>query len=305
MKVKDTFLNLGTFVLKNGEQIRFWEDKWLGNQPFMLQYPTLYQIVRQKSATVATVLDRAPLNVSFRRALVGQNLVLWYNLVARLIHIRLCTDKDVFNWNLTSSGQFTVQSMYRTLINNGNVFYYKLIWKLKLPLKIKIFLWYLVKGVVLTKDNLVKRNWQDNKKYAFCNSDETIHHLFINCHFASHMWRLISICFGLKPPRSVQHVYGTWLVGVDSKTKYLIITGVSALCWAIWISRNDLVFDKVPMLTYLQVLFRGTHWLRHWAQLQKSEDAGELIKSACRHLETVAMEIFAHFGWKFTNRIML
>jgi len=94
-------------------------------------------------------------------------------------------------------------------------------------------------------------------------------------------------------------------VGVDSKTKYLIITGVSALCWAIWISRNDLVFDKVPMLTYLQVLFRGTHWLRHWAQLQKSEDAGELIKSACRHLETVAMEIFAHFGWKFTNRIML
>jgi hypothetical protein len=31
-------------------------------------------------------------------------------------------------------------------------------WKVKLPLKIKIFLWYLNRGVVLTKDNLVKRN---------------------------------------------------------------------------------------------------------------------------------------------------
>jgi len=27
MKVKDTFLNLGSFLLKDGKQIRFWEDK--------------------------------------------------------------------------------------------------------------------------------------------------------------------------------------------------------------------------------------------------------------------------------------
>jgi len=27
MKVMDTFLNLGTFFINNGEQIRFWEDK--------------------------------------------------------------------------------------------------------------------------------------------------------------------------------------------------------------------------------------------------------------------------------------
>ena len=46
MKVKDTFLNLGMFILKNGEQIRFSQDIWLGNQSFMTQYPSLYQIVR-------------------------------------------------------------------------------------------------------------------------------------------------------------------------------------------------------------------------------------------------------------------
>jgi hypothetical protein len=227
--------------------------------------------------------------------------VLWHRLVARIAHIQLCDEKDVFKWNLTTSGQLSVKSMYRALLNNANVFYHKLLWKLKVSLKIKIFMWYLIKGVVLTKDNLIKRNWQGNKKCVFCDSDESIQHLFINCHFAQFIWRLIHCCFGLRTPiRSINHIFGNWLVGVPSKTKYLIITGVAAICWAIWISRNDLVFDKTHMITYLQqVLFKVTHWLRFWAQLQRADEA--LIKEACRRLETAAMQIFANFGWRFTN----
>jgi hypothetical protein len=63
--------------------------------------------------------------------------------------------------------------MYQALIDNGQMFNHKLIWKLNLPLKIKIFLWYLVKGIILTKDNLIKRNWNENKKCGFCNTDES------------------------------------------------------------------------------------------------------------------------------------
>jgi hypothetical protein len=173
-RVKGLFLSLGVFALKNGEQIRFWEDKWLGNQSLMFQYPSLYQIVRHKSGTVANVFRYAPLNVSFRRSLVGQNLILWYNLVQRLVYVRLSTDKDCFRWNLTSSGQFTVQSMYRALINNDYVFQHKVLWNLKLPLKIKIFVWYLLKAIVLTKDNLARRNLHGNKICVFCDRDETV-----------------------------------------------------------------------------------------------------------------------------------
>jgi hypothetical protein len=56
-----------------------------------------------------------------------------------------------------------VHSLYLTLINNGmaNNLHRKL-WRLKVPLKIKIFMWYM-KEVVLTKDNLAKRNWGGNK----------------------------------------------------------------------------------------------------------------------------------------------
>jgi hypothetical protein len=34
----------------------------------------------------------------------------------------------------------------------------KSVWKLKRPLKIKVFDWFVLKGVILTKYNLLKRN---------------------------------------------------------------------------------------------------------------------------------------------------
>lgn len=79
-------------------------------------------------------------------------------------------------------------------------------------------------------------------------------------------------------------------MGVDLNTKNFIITGVSAPCWPIWISKNDLVFNKAQIFTYLHVLFRLTHWPRLWTQLQRSEDAADLLRKACRHLEMVAMQ---------------
>lgn len=50
----------------------------------------------QKSAMIATILGTIPLNMSFRRALVGQNLNLWHNLVASILHVQLSTDRDTF-----------------------------------------------------------------------------------------------------------------------------------------------------------------------------------------------------------------
>lgn len=37
----------------------------------------------------------------------------------------------------------------------------KSLWKIKVPLKIKVLMWYLNHGVILTKHNLAKRGWRD------------------------------------------------------------------------------------------------------------------------------------------------
>jgi hypothetical protein len=43
------------------------------------------------------------------------------------------------------------------------------LWKIKLPLKIKVFKWLLYRVAILTRDNLVKRNCYENEKCCFCN----------------------------------------------------------------------------------------------------------------------------------------
>ena len=57
------------------------------------------------------------------------------------MHVNLTEEDDIFRWNPRQSGQFLVRSMYLALINNGYIDRNKFIWKLKLPLKIKIFMW--------------------------------------------------------------------------------------------------------------------------------------------------------------------
>jgi hypothetical protein len=49
-------------------------------------------------------------------------------------------------WGLHQNGLFSVKSMYRALLGAEVIPYNTLIWKLKLLLKIKVFLWYLYKG---------------------------------------------------------------------------------------------------------------------------------------------------------------
>jgi hypothetical protein len=117
--------------------------------------------------------------------------------------------------------------MYRALATAKVVPYNTFIWKLKLPLKIKVF-WYLYKGVILTKDNLVRRQWQGDRKCCFCSSHETIQH-----HFAKFVWRTVHVSFNLSPPTSVYYLFTRWLDRVNRKLKAKILVGASAICWAI------------------------------------------------------------------------
>ena len=93
---------------------------------------------------------------------MGQNLRDWNRIVSCLTYLNLQDILDVFTWSLHSTGQFSVKTMYAALINNG-VRLSQEIWRAKMPMKIKIFMWYLKRGVILTKDNLARRNWNGKK----------------------------------------------------------------------------------------------------------------------------------------------
>jgi hypothetical protein len=90
----------------------------------------------------------------------------------------------VFVWNLYQDGQYTINSLYMALISNEVVHMNKQVWKLKVLLKIIIFMWNMRKEVVLTKDNLARRNWGGSTQCSFCLPEESVQHLFFDCLYA-------------------------------------------------------------------------------------------------------------------------
>jgi hypothetical protein len=267
-----------------------------------MQYPSLYGIVQRKQVTVATVLGPNSLNIAFRRNLTGDKWTQWLNLVSRLMEVQLSSDQDFFRWNLTTSGVFSVKSMYLDFMNGHTIFLKKYIWKIKVPLKIRIFMWFLHRKVILTKDNLLKRNWQGNKSCVFCDKDESINHLFFECPLAKIIWRIVHMTFGIPPPRNVSNMFGNWLTGLDKHVVKNVRIGACAIVWALWNSRNDHVFNKPKAPSFLQVIPMATHWIRTWSYLQPLEQR-DVMDSGCNRLETVARDLFNQFGWRRDNRI--
>jgi hypothetical protein len=176
---------------------------------------------------------------------VDNNIRDWLGLVAQILHVQLTEGSDLFKWSLNKSGLFTVRSLYHHLIDTNPPFQHQKIRKMRIPLKIKIFLWFLQRGVVLTKDNLARKNWKGSQKCVSCNRNENIQHLFLDCPFAKTIWHIIFFATALNQPRSISHLFGTWLNNQPKTMKGLIWVGVAALCWAIWRCRNDVIFNKL------------------------------------------------------------
>jgi hypothetical protein len=94
----------------------------------------------------------------------GNKWDMWIHILQRLILFQLTDVDDVFRWNLTTSGSFSVKSMYHDLLNDHTVYLRKYIWNMKEPPKIRIFMWFLHCKVLLTKNNLTRRGLNGNQK---------------------------------------------------------------------------------------------------------------------------------------------
>jgi hypothetical protein len=82
----------------------------------------------------------------------------WYNLAQKLNEVVMNESMDAAVWKWAASKKITVKSVYDHLTKNDNGPAFKNIWKSKLPEKIRIFMWFLAQRVVLTKDNMLRKN---------------------------------------------------------------------------------------------------------------------------------------------------
>lgn len=105
----------------------------------------------------------------------------WYELAAELNNVQLTNTPDQVKWLWEKSGKFSVKSVYDRMRSRELGKGYKHIWKARIPEKIMILMWLTEYRAILTKDNMIKRNWKCDPICYFCSEREGINHLMFEC----------------------------------------------------------------------------------------------------------------------------
>lgn len=74
---------------------------------------------------------------------------MWYELKSICSSVTLNDQEDKCSWLLTRSGKFYVRSLYLALKTNQVAWPHRNLWKVRIPLKVKVFIWLVFKNSVL------------------------------------------------------------------------------------------------------------------------------------------------------------
>ncbi|XP_072066904.1 uncharacterized protein [Arachis hypogaea] len=130
------------------------------------------------------------------------------------------------------------------------------IWKGLAPPRVELFVWFVLVGKVNTKERLSRLRIisQDDKRCVLCNKDdEQVHHLFLDCDFAWHVWSAWISAFG-RPcvfPELVKDHFLSWTDESRRKEdRKQRLRCFCAIIWHIWMERNRRIFqNEVKALT--------------------------------------------------------
>jgi hypothetical protein len=68
-------------------------------------------------------------------------------------------EEDKLIWLLSSSKLFSVKYFYVAMQNYGAV-PFNFMWKMEIPVRVKTFMWLILKKSILTRDYFVEKRWQ-------------------------------------------------------------------------------------------------------------------------------------------------
>ena len=122
-------------------------------------------------------------DLGFRRALSPVEL----DLTARFPV--LSEAPNSITWPHSPSGHFLVKSLYSRLYAGRQDSRFKAIWRSRIPLKIRIFLWQDIKRKLPASD--LKRHGNANVPYALYEETEDPEHIMFNCVMARFAWSCV------------------------------------------------------------------------------------------------------------------
>ena len=99
---------------------------------------------------------------------------------------------DTLRWKCQDNGLFTVNYAYKSLnqmMTQISFLPCKLIWKVKIPYKVTVFTWMVVKEAALPQENLMKKGIKMCPRcFFFCEQKaEIINNMILHCKVASQL----------------------------------------------------------------------------------------------------------------------
>ncbi|KAG8502599.1 hypothetical protein CXB51_000014 [Gossypium anomalum] len=183
--------------------------------------------------------------------------------------------EDRLIWIHDKQGEFSLRKLSELLICAETAdlrFAFDRIWNLKVPPKVKSFLWMVSIDRNPTKEFLGKRGvkfGQLGNGSPWCEREiESLKHLLFNCNFIAWFWRNILEWWEVKWRPFVNFSNFFFFcnnVSYKGVVKSLWLISVSAACWSAWLARNELVFEKRwPKMSNLVFLtkIRALMWIR-------------------------------------------
>lgn len=151
--------------------------------------------------------------------------------------------------------------------------FWKSMWKLKVPPKVKDLLWRACSNCLPTKTILRSRHVSIDAVCPYCQSQrETISHCLVECSFAQSCWHQL----GIGVQTTVAGSFASWLqqnlhlVNGDKKKE------LAMLCWAIWRGRNEIVWNNKGANVDRTVVM-ARNMLEAWT---KAQDKNEVPRAA-------------------------
>ncbi|KAG8045880.1 hypothetical protein GUJ93_ZPchr0008g13589 [Zizania palustris] len=258
MKFRMWYQKHCVFLVGDGRRVRFWEDIWVGDFPLRVSFAPLFDICADPGVLVYEA-RRNDWDVGFRRSLTQSETILWDNLHELCCSVSFKGGSDSIHWALDKSG-YSVKSLYNWLSFHGvgdNDL--KLVWKCVAPLKVRCFLWLAMRGRIQVGEQLGKKMWAGNPHCKLCHQIESVDHLLFQCPLSKFTWCFVRDSLNwLRCLEGISDIFSVLGGGLSSQQKINLLGVYAAVFWALWINRNDYVFNGVISVNVLNVPYRVT-----------------------------------------------
>ena len=167
------------------------------------------------------------------------------------ISARLPPDKLI--WSETPNGLFTVRSAYKLAVNLLSLpnkgatsdaskvrSFWRRIWSIPVPHKIRHFMWRACRNALPTKDNLLCRKIVQDEVCEDCKeATESVYHVLWECQKAKEARECSKMVFPAPGGSSLSFLDVMWKLLMQEDVGEEHVAQVATTAWALWHNRNE------------------------------------------------------------------